>query len=536
MRTSNILIVSAIAALTILAWSNRFIQDDAFISFRYADNLVHGKGLVWNEGERVEGYTNFLWTLMMTAPLALHIDPVPFSYTLGIVCFILTLVFTFLCTTIVSGSRKLALLTVVLLGTNYSFNAYATGGLETQLQAFLFVTCFYLALRSFRRKEWTIRSLLGLSLLLTASVLTRPDSMILVIVLAPVVLFSLLKSDTGIKIHRAGIIPLVLPFIIVVGGWFLWKLSYYGDIFPNSYYLKFHSSYSLRRGLHYLYSFLYSYWLFPHLAIGIIAIRALSKKVNPAIGMFLAVIIFWSLYVIRVNGDFMEYRLLVPVLPLAFIIVTWLIANAIPHLPVQAALIGLVLAGSLHHALTFENSGIRWGITPIRQLHAQVAGPEQNWAEIGKVLGNTFSDGPDIMVATTASGAIPFYSRLRAIDMLGMNDRWVARHGEILSNRPGHQRIAPLPYLIERGVNLVIAHPWIIIEDTHRPSGRYYRLQDLEKLAIRDTGLIPEEAKILEIPITTTRILVTLYLTQSPLIDNTITQNNWKVYSMFPVK
>ncbi len=46
--------------LTVLAWSNRFIQDDAFISFRYAENLVQGKGLVYNEGERVEGYTNFL--------------------------------------------------------------------------------------------------------------------------------------------------------------------------------------------------------------------------------------------------------------------------------------------------------------------------------------------------------------------------------------------------------------------------------------------------------------------------------------------
>ena len=38
-----------------------FICDDTFISARYADRLVHGQGLTWNNGEWVEGYTNLLW-------------------------------------------------------------------------------------------------------------------------------------------------------------------------------------------------------------------------------------------------------------------------------------------------------------------------------------------------------------------------------------------------------------------------------------------------------------------------------------------
>ena len=33
------------------------------ISLRYAQNLAAGDGLVWNPGDRVEGITNFLWTL-----------------------------------------------------------------------------------------------------------------------------------------------------------------------------------------------------------------------------------------------------------------------------------------------------------------------------------------------------------------------------------------------------------------------------------------------------------------------------------------
>ena len=50
------------------AWNLRFVQDDAYISFRYAENLALGRGLVWNEGERVEGYTNFLWTVILAIP------------------------------------------------------------------------------------------------------------------------------------------------------------------------------------------------------------------------------------------------------------------------------------------------------------------------------------------------------------------------------------------------------------------------------------------------------------------------------------
>src|SRR5215208_1233784 len=52
-----------------------FVIDDAFISFRYAANLAHGHGLVFNPGERVEGYTDFLWTVLIAAFMKVGIDP-----------------------------------------------------------------------------------------------------------------------------------------------------------------------------------------------------------------------------------------------------------------------------------------------------------------------------------------------------------------------------------------------------------------------------------------------------------------------------
>ena len=54
-------------------WMSEF-TDDAFISFRYARHLIDGQGLVYNPGERVEGFSNLLWVLAMAAGYAVGLD------------------------------------------------------------------------------------------------------------------------------------------------------------------------------------------------------------------------------------------------------------------------------------------------------------------------------------------------------------------------------------------------------------------------------------------------------------------------------
>ena len=125
--------VAALLALA-LAWICRFIQDDAFISFVYSRNLVHGEGLAWF-GTRVEGYTNFLWVLWIAFGLKLGISPVAWADLGSMLSFafvlagLWTLARSLFCATLPS------LLSVLLLATNYTVLAYATGGLETMTQA-----------------------------------------------------------------------------------------------------------------------------------------------------------------------------------------------------------------------------------------------------------------------------------------------------------------------------------------------------------------------------------------------------------------
>ena len=70
--------VVAFGALVALAFLRRdeLQCDDAFITFRYAENLAAGRGLVFNVGERVEGYSNLLHTLMLAALSLVGIGPV----------------------------------------------------------------------------------------------------------------------------------------------------------------------------------------------------------------------------------------------------------------------------------------------------------------------------------------------------------------------------------------------------------------------------------------------------------------------------
>ena len=61
------LILLAIAIIFVIhCLSLDFTQDDAYISYRYAENFIQGNGLVFNPGERVEGYTNFLWIILLS--------------------------------------------------------------------------------------------------------------------------------------------------------------------------------------------------------------------------------------------------------------------------------------------------------------------------------------------------------------------------------------------------------------------------------------------------------------------------------------
>src|SRR2546430_16058094 len=78
------LLLVAVAVLVVHSLQFDFVTDDAFISFVFARNLAEHGQLVFNLGERVEGYTNFLWTVLLASGMKLGVGPVAASRFLGV--------------------------------------------------------------------------------------------------------------------------------------------------------------------------------------------------------------------------------------------------------------------------------------------------------------------------------------------------------------------------------------------------------------------------------------------------------------------
>src|ERR1700752_1462455 len=76
--------LAALIAFGIGVRSHAFIGADCFFSFRYTRHVADALGPVWNAGDRVEGYTNFSWVVLLSLGMRLGLAPERLSWALGI--------------------------------------------------------------------------------------------------------------------------------------------------------------------------------------------------------------------------------------------------------------------------------------------------------------------------------------------------------------------------------------------------------------------------------------------------------------------
>jgi arabinofuranosyltransferase len=215
----------------------RNVPDDAITSMQYARNLVHGHGLVFNVGERVDGYTNFLWVLVM-APLyafceALGVAFVPFMTHVGAWLGAACVGLAALLARDVLGRALPVLVAVLFCALDNAFSTWAVLGLETHLVALLMLVAL-LATRSTRRDRGP---LVGLALL--GLHLTRPDAALFGFAW---VASELLEVAMAWRAHepraRRRLRDLGLALAVwlpLYGAYFAWHYGYYGAPFPNTY-------------------------------------------------------------------------------------------------------------------------------------------------------------------------------------------------------------------------------------------------------------------------------------------------------------
>lgn len=205
------LLVGLVAPLAVLAANARalagFTIDDAYISFRYARNLADGLGLVYNAGERVEGYTNFLWTLLLALFYKCGLDPVIAAKLMGVAAVfgVMTLFFLMSGTTLCLANW--------LLVTSLSFQGHAMLGLEGGLFIFLLVLGVHL-LEKRPGSAWPA-AVFGLA------ALTRPEGPAYFVIAAAL-------------LSRRGRMKQFAVFFAVVAAHMAWRRWYYGAWTPNT--------------------------------------------------------------------------------------------------------------------------------------------------------------------------------------------------------------------------------------------------------------------------------------------------------------
>jgi arabinofuranosyltransferase len=344
-------------------------------------------------------------------------------------------------------------------------------------------------------------------------------------------------SRCGTRQTARALLFLVLPGALLVSAWLGWKLAYYGSILPNTYYAKMlPPAQTWFPGVRFLWVFLDSYWLPGICALAVGLLFRSREGWNRQLGMLAGLVLAGGVYAVRIGGDFMEFRVLVAILPGLFVLLAWILVRVCPWRWLTVSASVLVIVGSFDHARRFE---FVHGIESVGILRGHLYDPKQSWVQVGHVLGELFDD-PEapVRIATTASGAIPYYSSLPTVDMLGLTDAWVARHGITGApgegSSPGHNRLAPFRYLADRRVNLVVGHPWVSERRSGPRPNFGWPLLSRMGLAEPDPGDIPEDArmKVLEIDLDPNHRLYVVYLTPHPAVERAIVDHDLRTHSI----
>lgn len=449
--------------------------DDAYISYRYAQNAARGHGLTFNAGERrVEGYTNFLWTVMLVPTFMVGVNVTVASIVLGVLFALGCLYFVYRATRQIDGLLPLVgLVAALFLAVDGSFTLWSVGGLETSLFAFLVLAGGVAYIRELQDKARIPVS--GAWFALAA--MTRPEGvLVFALTLAHQLAYRLSARKRLITRTDLGRVGL---FVIIFVPYYLFRWRYYGWFFPNTFYAKVtleDTAAQWQRGLAYVQTFISIHGGYIPLLIALIP---LFRPRSTVWASYMAlVVIVYSFYIAYVGGDWSVGRFFAPLMPLYYLlwagglveIYHWVkkLVWGRTSLAEQSAPLRLtyaaasVLLVSLLVGFFFTSSVGGEQALFLNRFDARLAG--QARTQMGKWLRANVP--PDTVIAVDAAGQMPFYSELRAIDIFGINDLHTAhlsreelaslgkRMGE---GTPGHEKL-DMRYIIERRPDYIIIY------------------------------------------------------------------------------
>ncbi len=430
-----VLVTVCLLALAHAFWFDH-TADDAFISFRYVRNWVEGHGLVFNPGERVMGYSNFLWVVLLY-PFVLIGIPAPTAARLLGVLF----AFGSLARVYVYARRELegrvpAIAAVLALASSGSFALWIFGGLESQLLGFLLTLGVTGALQV---TDETPRSrFIWLGVVFGLASVTHPEPIAYV---APTAAWLwLCKRDRkrfADVVVFAGVAA-SFPIALSLAAWL-----YYGDPLPNTYYAKALplTEELLARGVKMTRKFVFDYRWVP---VGIVLAWLGVTRGSPRARGWLpiAIIATFTAFFLSIGGDMLQYhRMWVPILPMFAL----LLAEAVAC--VRRPAVGLAFA-ALVVALTLPSSFTGRNIESLRKGDEFIEGAH--------LVGRRLARLPkDTVIAANNVGVIGYESHVHIIDMMGLTDAHIARAPGKVVGIAGHESHDGA-YVLDRKPDIII--------------------------------------------------------------------------------
>jgi len=293
--TEKICLVAGLVFIVLYGW----LEDDAYIYFRYVDNLIiHNIGLVFNPGEYVEGFSSPAWLAVLAALRFFHMNYWLAVRLMGMAVFI---AFWYLAVAI---NRKFSRpqedglvlnIPLIFLTCTYGVICYFTSGLESPLV--LLEAAAYAAIFLFPASVW-LQFIIGLS------PLVRHE---LVLPLVMVFLCVWKKKQA---------FPVFLFCTAFLGNvsYALFRIWYYADFFPNTFYLK--DTVWVDQGLAYLYDTAIAYDVLPLLGLALVAYFWLRRRYgrdflqeDDRVLMIITALPVLA-YVVKIGGSYQHFRYL----------------------------------------------------------------------------------------------------------------------------------------------------------------------------------------------------------------------------------
>jgi hypothetical protein len=482
---SVLLLSGALISGLCLVISRASLVDDSFVSFRYAENLANGKGLVFNPGEYVEGFTNFLWTMIISGLyLVLPFDAPHIGLFLSMASYTGNLIVIYL----VSGSLLSdhspwchVPIAVILSALQSTMVEFGTTGLEAGFTSLLvnLGVLFYLD-----RMDLKGAGLSGACF--TMACFSRPDHAIFYFSAAAALAVEVLAAAFTVhEVEPTGLARLwrremgrLFAFVApaaAYAGLMAFRYTYYGSILPNTFFAKSVEELYWSQGIIYSLTFFLGshFWtLLPLLVIWLLKRRGSERVVRMKI-FFALSFLLTNAYIVKIGGDFMYGRFYVTLIPLIFIVVEDLVYYTLSlerhRWATYYAIVAFAFAGIA--SLTVAGvkivgpAPIRWFVANEGQIYKVVS-----WFPLeikhhsyyaGKLFEKTFHErGLRVPIATSGIGMVGYYSKQVVIDRLGLTDAFVAANPVYRRGRPGHEKSAPEEYFNQRGA--VIAR-WNIL-------------------------------------------------------------------------